>query len=211
MSKPTVLQTGIACAVFLLSLPVAAATDEVRHVDAHIHGEGELNFAIEGSQLHLELSMPAHDILGFETIKTAAQEKQLHEALEKLETDLWKPTAAAKCQLIEAHASSGGHQEHDDHESHDDHEKHADHDSHDKHEDHADHDSHDKHGEESEEGHMNIAATYLFKCENISRLNSLDSSLFKTFRRSEEIRVQGFTATGQISAEISRKQPEVRF
>ena len=187
---------GMACGSFLIIHTSATASEDVRHIDAHVHGEGELNFAVEGSQLHLELTMPAQDILGFESITSEAQEEQLHQALKKLETDLWQPTTSAKCQLIESHAYVPGHDEHNGHEDH--HEKHEDHEGH-------------QEAEAGESSHINITASYVFECSKISRLKNFGTSLFDTFSHSEMIRVQGFTSKGQLSAEISRSKPGVRF
>ncbi|MET4693152.1 ZrgA family zinc uptake protein [Endozoicomonas lisbonensis] len=193
--------------------------DEVRHAGAHVHGEGELNFATEGSELHLELMMPAHDILGFESINTHAQKKQLNEALEKLESDtIWSLSVAAGCQLNHAHASptkeihvkdghGHGHDKHDHDHGHS-HDKH-DHDhghSHDKH----DHD-HEHHHDHDHDGHMDIAASYVYECKAVNQLNQLSTALFEAFPRSERIRVQGFTQSGQLSETMTPNQPQVRF
>ncbi|MGI9282452.1 MAG: ZrgA family zinc uptake protein [Endozoicomonas sp.] len=224
----TKLAAGIACGV--LSLTVSA--QEQRHVDAHVHGHGELNFAVEGSEVHLELKMPANDVLGFESITNDKQRHQLHEALEKLEaSSLWSMTPAASCKLVSAKATSGsedhdhGHKEaHDDHGPHDDghkkahdddhgHDEHASHDSHDEHHDdeHASHDGHDEHGHEEEGGHMDISATYVFECGNANQLKTISTSIFEVFERSESLSVQGFTQKGQAAAEMTKSKPEVRF
>lgn len=153
MRSVSYLAAAVACTL----LSVSANAAGKRSVDAHVHGEGELNFAIEGSQVHMELKMPAHDVLGFETIKTSEQKHQLHEALEKLEAPgLWSFTTAASCELVEAHASAGGAEaEHDDHDEH--HNKHEGHDDHDehhsKHEGHDDHDEHHSKHDDHEEHH----------------------------------------------------------
>ncbi|WP_422138663.1 ZrgA family zinc uptake protein [Endozoicomonas sp. ALC020] len=235
MQTFTKLAAGIACGV--LSLTVYSANGEQRHVDAHVHGQGELNFAVEGSEIHLELKMPANDVLGFETITTDKQRHQLHEALEKLEAaSLWSMTPAASCKLVSAKATSSsvdhdhgrekahnddhGHHEKD-HNRHDHHDEHASHghdDEHDHHGEHASDDHHDDHhGEhnheehESESGHMDISATYVFECGNANQLNTISTSIFETFERSESLSVQGFTQKGQMAAEMTKSKPEVRF
>lgn len=190
----TTFSTVAAAAFILATSGNAFAHDhnsEVRHVAAHVHGEGELNFAIDSSELHMELMMSAHDILGFETITTAAQQQQLDEALEKLQSEnLWTLPKAAKCRLGSAHAAATGHNSHDDHGH-----------------------GHDTHGRnhDNQGGHMDIAASYVFQCENIESLNQLSTTLFETFPRSEKIRVQGFTASGQLSEHMSPQQTEVGF
>ncbi|WP_252178988.1 DUF2796 domain-containing protein [Endozoicomonas sp. 4G] len=218
----TKLAAGIACGV--LSLTASAANGEPRHVDAHVHGHGELNFAVEGSEVHLELKMPANDVLGFETITTDKQRHQLHEALNKLEAaSLWSMTPAASCKLVSAKATTSsvdhehGHHEHDHH--HDDEHAHHDHHEHDHHDEHKHHEHdhhHDEHAHhdlshEGHGGHMDISATYVFQCGNVSQLNTISTSIFEKFERSESLSVQGFTQKGQTAAEMTKSTPEVRF
>ncbi|WP_257279797.1 DUF2796 domain-containing protein [Endozoicomonas sp. ISHI1] len=216
----TKLAAGIACGV--LSLTVSAADGEQRHVDAHVHGQGELNFAVEGSEVHLELTMPANDVLGFETVTTDKQRHQLHEALKKLEAaNLWSMTPAASCKLVSARAATSSadrqHDDHDEHVSHDHHDEHVSHDhhdehaSHDHHDEHASHDHHDEHGHKGHSGHMDISATYVFECGNPGQLNIINTSIFEVFERSKSLSVQGFTQKGQTAAEMTKSKPEVRF
>ncbi|MGI9277582.1 MAG: ZrgA family zinc uptake protein [Endozoicomonas sp.] len=179
--------------------------EEVRHAGAHVHGQGELNFAVEDSELHMELMMPAHDILGFESITTEAQQQQLNDALKKLESEsLWQLSAEAQCQLSSAHASTTGHEDH----GHGDDKKHNH--SHDHGHKHNHKDDHD-HDHEDSGGHMDIAVTYVFECSSPGRLNQFSTKLFETFPRSEKIHVQGFTSSGQLSEIITADQPQVRF
>ncbi|USE38795.1 DUF2796 domain-containing protein [Endozoicomonas sp. SCSIO W0465] len=199
----------VACA--LMSAGVSAGGK--RHADAHVHGTGHLNFAVEGHQVHIELETPGFDILGFESISSDAQRRQLEDALDELEKDdLWSFTSAASCTLKTASASaSGGHGE-DHHDHHGDadghHDSHHDHHGHDDH-----HDSHhEKHGHDHHEAaHMDIAATYVFECANIAGLNSISTRLFQRFGNSQQLQVRGFTDAGQIAGQMSRQQPEVRF
>ena len=190
----------------LLSTGVLA--DANRHADAHVHGAGHLNFAIEGRQVHLELETPGFDILGFESITSDAQRGQLKDALNELKKDdLWSFTPAASCTLKTASASaSGEHGEghHDHHADADDH-----HDSH--HDDHGHHNQHADSGDHHESSHMDIAATYVYECANIAKLNSISTRLFQRFGNSEQLKVQGFTDSGQIAGQMSRQRPEVRF
>ncbi|WP_257294258.1 DUF2796 domain-containing protein [Endozoicomonas sp. YOMI1] len=202
---------SVACV--LLSASVSA--DGHRHAGAHVHGAGHLNFAIEGRQIHIELETPGFDILGFESIRSDAQRRQLKDALLELEKDdLWSFTPAASCRLKTASASASG--EHG--EDHHDHHRDAD-DHHGSHHAHGHHDSHhDQHGRDDHHGdghhesaHMDIAATYVYECANIAGLNSISTRLFQRFGSSEQLKVQGFTDSGQIAGQMSRQRPEVRF
>ncbi len=190
----------------LLSTGVLA--DANRHADAHVHGAGHLNFAIEGRQVHLELETPGFDILGFESITSDAQRGQLKDALNELKKDdLWSFTPAASCTLKTASASASGEHGEDHHDHHADADDH--HDSH--HDDHGHHNQHADSGDHHESSHMDIAATYVYECANIAKLNSISTRLFQRFGNSEQLKVQGFTDSGQIAGQMSRQRPEVRF
>lgn len=203
-----------AVAFALISAGVSA--DGHRHADAHVHGIGHLNFAVEGGQIHIELETPGFDILGFESISSDAQRKQLNDALHELEKDdLWSFTPAASCTLKTASASTGGghgenHHDHHGDSHHDSHHEHHDDDHHDSHHEKHGHDDHHAHGHH-ESAHMDIAATYVYECANIAGLNSISTRLFQRFGNSEQLKVQGFTDSGQIAGQMSRQQPEVRF
>ena len=52
---------------FLLSFVCLAETNSAeRQLDAHNHGYGNLNVAIDGQTVALELDTPAYNIVGFE-------------------------------------------------------------------------------------------------------------------------------------------------
>ena len=210
----------VACA--LMSAGVSA--DGHRHAGVHVHGAGNLNFAIEGRQIHIELETPGFDILGFESIRSDDQYRQLKDALQELEKDdLWSFTPVASCRLKTASASASGEHGEDHHDHHGDADGHHDfhHDKHGHDDQHADghQDSHHhKHGHDDHHGdghhesaHMDIAATYVYECANIAGLNSISTQLFQRFANSEQLKVQGFTDSGQIAGQMSRQRPEVRF
>ncbi|MGL4207100.1 MAG: ZrgA family zinc uptake protein, partial [Aeromonadaceae bacterium] len=58
----------------LLSHPLLA--EEPHSHDAHEHGHGQLNLALDGQQFLIEFQAPAADLVGFEKTATTAQEKQ---------------------------------------------------------------------------------------------------------------------------------------
>ena len=181
---------------------------ETRHTDAHVHGAGHLNFAVEGKEVHVELEIPGFDILGFESVTTDAQHQQLDDALLALQKGtLWRFPAAANCSLKTASAGSVGESDHDDHDSHHDNHHDSHHGSHyDNHHD-DDHDS--DHGHKT--GHMGFEATYVYECANPEKLNSIGTTLFDRFENSATLDVQGFTDAGQTSVTLSREKPEASF
>ncbi len=192
------------------AISTMTAASEQRHADSHIHGKGALNFAIEGKDIHLELEMPAADILGFESIHTDKQKQQLEQSLNALESaSLWQFTKSAQCQLITAKATSG-----EEHESDDDHheEHESDNDHHEDHEsDNDHHEDHDNDRREEKSGHLDISVSYHYRCNNPKTLSTLKTSIFGRFEHSEEIAVQGFTDRGQVSLKMTRHKNEVSF
>jgi len=147
----------IALVAFTASPVLAEGT---RQLDAHEHGVGQLDIALDGAQVAIELHAPGADIVGFEYAAQSTEDRAaVDAALATLSSplDLFVLPAAAQCSVVEASAeleSEDAHDEHGDHDDHkDDHAGHDDHDDHkhdehkeDAHKDH-DHDDHAKHDE----------------------------------------------------------------
>ena len=170
-----------------------------RHADAHVHGVGQLNLAIEGKQVHLELDIPGFDILGFESVNSAAQREALSKAMEALkQPDLWGFTEAADCQLQTVSVTTDSHDHH--HEcSHSDKHDHGD--------------GHDHHGEQAthKSTHMDFAATYVYQCAQPRQLKNISTRLFERFQHSASLQVQSLTDAGQMAGSMTRNQPETRI
>ena len=85
-----------------LAIPFSAAFAE----DAHTHGEGQLNVAIDNTGAIIEIIVPADDLVGFEYNPSSDQEKiAVAHALEALETtDLFSFNADAGCMRTSVHA-----------------------------------------------------------------------------------------------------------
>ncbi|MGB0360716.1 MAG: ZrgA family zinc uptake protein [Endozoicomonas sp.] len=174
----------IAISAMFSSAVMANHHEESRHADAHIHGAGHLNFAVEGKEIHLELEIPGFDILGFESVTTDTQRELIHDAIHDLkEGDLWKFSSAAGCKLVSASANLAGEEDHG--ENH--------------------------HNHDHELTHMDFGATYVYECEKPGKLKVMSTNLFTRFENSETLKVQSFTDTGQTAAIMTRAQPEVRF
>lgn len=173
----------------VISCAALANSGHSRHADAHVHGVGQLNFALEGNLVHLELAIPGFDILGFESINTDDQRQALNKAVEALkQADVWRFTAAAGCQLQNASVTT-------DENSH-------------KHEHDHKHDHDDEHDKAHKSAHMSFSATYTYQCSNPRKLKSISTRLFDRFKHSEKLNVQGITDAGQIARTMTRKQPE---
>ena len=86
--------------VLLAPTPIALAEE------AHTHGEGALNIAIDSEGALIEVAIPADDLVGFEYEPSSQQEKQaVNDALEALEAeDLFTFNAEAGCVRSSVHA-----------------------------------------------------------------------------------------------------------
>ena len=82
---------------------------ETRHYDAHVHGIGKLNVALDGNNLIIELTSPAANIVGFEHApENEQQSHEVHDAIELLKEGemLFVFTTKAQCTLHEAHVET---------------------------------------------------------------------------------------------------------
>ena len=193
-----------------------ASEDEHRQHGAHLHGSGQMNVALDKSRLMLELSIPAHDLIGFEhEPETPEQHEKLDQAVTRLRDALvlFTPNAEAKCTLKDAdveselleedHAEEGhheeGHHEADHHEA-DHHEEAHDHEN-------AEHDDdHDEHHEEHE-AHSEFDLAYEFSCQQPQQLKQLTLNLFQHFPGIETLSVQLIGPAGQSATKLTPKAP----
>lgn len=77
---------------------------------AHVHGEAQLNIAMDQNTIHLEFTSPAYDIVGFEhSPNNPSQEAQIHQALEKLQNGsaMFTFTRDADCTMTNSDVHSG--------------------------------------------------------------------------------------------------------
>lgn len=188
-------------ALSLIALVAAspAFAEGTRQLDAHEHGVGTLNIAIEGTTVAMAFEAPGADIVGFEyEAKSDDDLAAIDAALARLAAplDLFVMPDAATCTVVMAKAElegEDGHEDHADgaHEDHDD----EDHD----HEDHADH------GDEA--GHTEFHAKYTLNCDNPEKLTEITFAYFETFPNAKEVEVQLITSVGARAFEIERDAP----
>ncbi|MDO6480135.1 zinc uptake protein ZrgA [Shimia thalassica] len=202
----------------LLALPAFA--EGTRELDSHEHGVGELNIAMEGKTIAMELHAPGADIVGFEYAATSDEDRA---AIENAVATLAKPLDlfsfpdAAKCTVtrasaeLEAEEDHDEHAKHDDHDDHDDHAEHDDHSDHDDHEDHAKHDDHDDHGDHDdhaeEASHTEFHAEYVLNCDNPDAISKIDFAYFEAFPNALELEVQIVSSAGAKAFEVERDAP----
>ena len=180
-------------ATAMITTPVIA--EETRQLDAHEHGVGQLDIAIDGQQIAMELHAPGADIVGFEyAAKSAKDLAAVDAAVTKLSAPLtlFVLPEAAGCSVVEAAASLESEEEHEEHGD-----EHAD-------DEHAE-DGHDDHADES--GHTEFHAEYLLNCAEPSAITGIDFAYFGSFPNALEVEVQIIIDTGATSFEVRRDAP----
>ncbi|WP_300060445.1 DUF2796 domain-containing protein [uncultured Roseobacter sp.] len=184
-------------------LAVPAFADAPRQLDAHEHGVGQLNMALDGDTVVLELHAPGADIVGFEyAAKSAEDRAAIDAAVATLARplELFLMPAAAECSVVQASAELEGADAHDAHEHHD-------HDGH----DHAGHDDHDHAAETEESGHSEFHAQYRLRCANPDALSEITFAYFDTFENARKLDVQIVSPSGAVAAEVTHDAPELNL
>ena len=185
-------------ATAITATPVIA--EETRQLDAHEHGVGQLDIAIDGQQIEMELHAPGADIVGFEYAAESAKDlAAVDAAVAKLSAPLalFVLPEAAGCRIVEASAGLESDEEHEEHGD-----EHAD----DEHDEHGhDDDGHDDHADEA--GHTEFHAEYLLNCAEPSAITGINFAYFGSFPNVLEVEVQIITDTGATSFEVERDAP----
>lgn len=197
----------------LAVLASPAMAEGVRDLDSHVHGRGELNIAVDGREVAMELHAPGADIVGFEyAARTAADRAAVDAAVAVLARplDLFELPAAAQCSVVQASAELESDEEHEDHgDGHDEHDdEHAE-------EDHAEHEhehEHDGHGDEhadndAEPGHTEFHAEYRLTCADPGAISGIEFAYFKVFENAQALEVQLITSSGARAFEVERANP----
>lgn len=189
---------------FIIASPVFS--EDARQLNAHEHGIGVLNIAIEAPLVVMEFHAPGADIVGFEyAAKSDADLAAISAALKTLEAplDLFVLPKAARCAVqavqveLESDADHGANEE--DHQGHDDKHDH-------KHEDHGDHDE-QKHAASS--GHTEFHAEYSLICSNIEALTQIDFAYFEVFPNSKQVALQLISQSGAHAFDIKSGAPRL--
>ena len=185
-----------------------AKASETRQHGAHVHGIANLNVALDGNNLMIELDSPSANIVGFEHApENEEQAHAVHEAMELLKNGekLFGFTEQAGCTLHDAHVDTD--METDHHDEHESHDQHNEKDAHDEHDDHA-HAEKD-HDHEHDSTHSEFEVSYHFECAQPDKLKSIEVKLFNEFPGFERIDAQVLTGKGQSAAGLTAKSPEI--
>ena len=189
---------------FIIASPVFS--EDARQLNAHEHGIGVLNIAIEAPLVVMEFHAPGADIVGFEyAAKSDADLAAISAALKTLEAplDLFVLPKGARCAVQEVQVELESDADHDvNEEDHQDHDDENDH----KHEDHDDHDE-EKHAASS--GHTEFHAEYSLICSNIEALTQIDFAYFEVFPNSKQVELQLISQSGARVFDIERSAPRL--
>jgi len=184
--------TGLVCLSFT---SVAVAEEKHKQLDAHEHGHGSFNIAIEGKKVSMELEAPGADIVGFEhKASTKKQKSAVSDAKKKLRklANIVGLPAAAGCKItkssVELHIEGD-----DDHEQG---KKAAKHDH--------NHGKKEVKKEVEEESHSEFHAEYQLTCTSPEKLAELTFPYFKSFKGAEELEVSVAGPKTQKKFEVER-------
>lgn len=187
----------VASALVLLSGTAVLA--QIREFATHAHGVGALNVAIEDNTIFMELTAPAHDIVGFEYEAVSDEDRAaISRALQALSDPLaiFAFPPAAECAALEAFADLVG-DSHDDDE-HDDHDDRHDHD--------VDHDD-DHHQRGGGGQHSEFHVRYVVECEELGAVRQVAVTYFDRFTNAERLEVQMISSRGTAGTEVQREAP----
>ena len=182
--------------IFALALISSASlvhSAETRHVEAHMHGVGHLDIAIEDNIVTMVFKAPGADIVGFEYEAESEADKQaVKAAMDTLKQplSLFSFPEKAGCSVQKADVELIHH--HDEHEEHhnDEHEEHY-----------------------GDEGHnaSDFVAHYQLTCKNTSAINSLSFGYFEQFPAAEEVEVQIVGDVITLSTEATKEKTKIDF
>ena len=188
----------ILATVFLSTLwGTAALSEETRQLEAHEHGVGALNIAIEGKSVAMELKAPGADIVGFEYAATSAEDRaSIDQALAQLSAplELFTLPAAAECVATETNAALEQEEM-----AETDHDHAHDH----------DHDHGEKSDAKAEASHTEFHANYMLTCDKPEAITNITFPYFDLFPNARELEVQLISDQGAGAFEVERANPQL--
>ena len=171
-------------------------------LDAHVHGEAELNIVFESRELLMELESPSFNLVGVEHEPTSLdQHKLVENTIESLKDfrRIASISPEADCKLIDASISTTmkglGDRRKEHHED----------------EHHEDEHHEDEHQHSAKEIHSEFSATYSLRCDKPENLKSIQLEIFSTFELMEEIAVQMIIQGKQGFAELNPDSPNIKL
>ena len=195
MIKKSIHLRAVACCLTTVGAMLigSQAYAAERELDAHQHGHGYLNIAIEGSTLYIELETPGADIVGFEHPARSDDDKAAIEDAKGRLSDpigLFGIPAEASCTLVEVSVEPVGYGLGMDDDEHD---------------------AHDDEDEGEMESHAEFHAEYRLQCDDPAAITSLTLTYFDVFSGAEELEVNLITDDGQSRQEVTPAEPIVNL
>ena len=195
--------------VGLSATPVVA--QESRGADAHEHGVGSLNIAVDGDTVVMELNAPGADIVGFEyAAESDADREAIGNALAILvrPQELFALPEGAGCTVTRSFAElvGGDIHEHGEYASDSEHDHDAEHD-HDEEHEHAGQDHDDEPAPDDEDRHAEFHAEYELSCTDSGAISEIDFGYFERIENAMELEVQVVTGSGAQAFEVLRDDP----
>ena len=161
-------------------------------LDAHAHGEAEMNIVFEGQKLLVELESPSFNLVGFEHEPKILEQHELVEKTIELLKDFKNVAniseeASSNTLDIKVSTTMKGVEERPDihHE--------------------------DEHQQSEKEIHSEFFATYFLSCTRPENLKSIELELFSTFALMEEVDVQMIFQGRQDFAELNSENPNLNL
>lgn len=179
-TRPLILMT------FLAAATGSANAGEHREHDAHVHGIGQLDIALEGEVLAVEFTTPAINLLGFEHApEDDDQRARLREAVQLLQNGLALFSLPIDARCVPESTEVESELLDDDHH-------------------------HEGAGTEDHD-HADFHVSYRFHCEAVSALTYMDVNLFTHFPATEKLEVQLITPSGQTGVELTQGASRLDF
>jgi hypothetical protein len=182
MAMPTIRKLTLTFTLSSLLLPVTGYGQDGQR--AHVHGEAELQVAIEGKTAELILRSPAANLLGFEHApQDSGQEQLVQETRQWLEANALIQAPANDCTVSAGTIHQMGGVDHDHGHDHD-------------HED-----GHSDSNVPKENGHSDFEVTQRLDCGS-DLSGTLSVPLMKRFPGIDSLSVDWITSTGQGHSEL---------
>ncbi|MFC3121247.1 ZrgA family zinc uptake protein [Agaribacter flavus] len=182
---------------------LAIASTHVVLAQEHVHGQGQLQIAQEGSHWHVHLSLPAADALGFEhEAETKAQKSKVKKIAHRLARNQDVLSLNGDCRLVSSEHSLENTQDHSEDNAHKHHHAHKHDEGHGHDKEHDKHDSdHDNHHEE----HNDVEVEYRFTCD--SPVSEIALGVFESMPSLSAVKLEWITESGQGSSELTKAKP----
>lgn len=186
----------VLAAMLLAAFARQAEADSKRQLEAHEHGRGKLNIAIEEKSLFVELEVPGADIVGFEHAAMTASDKAAVDAAKHTfaaATSVLSLPDAAGCTLTETKVSFSGDQEPDE-------------------KDQGSHGLVSEGARPDESGdHAEFHVEYAFSCTDVGALIAIGFPYFDQFPGARELEVTMITDKGQKQFEVNRRLKRINL